>query len=110
MPIILVSWDSPNITLPELYSVVDQFDRVYLELTESANELANQISEKVHCEYSTYISDLTSDKDPKETWTGLIDRIGEIKRGNILIVSRQSFFRAVGHDVSEWEPLSLQGF
>jgi hypothetical protein len=110
MPIILVSWDSPNTTLPELYTVVDQFDRVYLELTESANELVNQISEQVHCEYSTYISDLTSDKDPKETWSTLMERIGQIKRGNILVVSRQSFFKAVGHTVSEWEPLSLQGF
>jgi len=110
MPIVLISHDSPNTTLPELYSVVPHFDRVYLELTESANELLNQIGENVVYDYSTYISEFTSTQDPKQTWSKLLDKISEIKRGNILVISRQDFFKAAGYDVTEWEPLSLQGF
>jgi len=110
MPVALVSWDSQNKTLHELCSVVDKFDRVYVEANESANQLLNTISETVECASTMYITDLSSDDLASESFQRLFEKFSEIKTGNILIISHQSFFQSAGHTVNEWQPLSLQGF
>ena len=110
MPVALVSWDSVNKTIGELGDLVDKFDRVYLELNESANELLNKISETIYCEHSMYITELSNDSNASQSLQAIFKKFNDLKSGNVLIISHQSFFRSAGHIVSEWQPLSLESF
>lgn len=110
MPVALVSWDSVNNTIGELNGLVDKFDRVYLELNESANELLNKISETIYCEHAMYIAELSKDSNASQSLESIFKKFSHLKSGNVLIISHQSFFRSAGHIVSEWQPLSLESF
>jgi hypothetical protein len=107
MPVVLLSWDSTNDNLEELFSVVDKFDLVYLELSEDANSLYNLVRDRIQCVHTFYISDLSSSDDASEKLKKIFNRFTDLKTGNVLIISHQDFFQKAGHAVAEWQPLSL---
>jgi hypothetical protein len=107
MPVVLISWDSANKTQYEITSVVDKFDLCYIENRKEALALFNNISYDVKCEQTFIINDLGKDHDALNVIKTLYDRFTELKSGNVLIISHQSFFKTLNIDVEEWQPRSL---
>jgi len=110
MPVIFVSYDSENKKLRELDDLIDKFDYVYLEQDQRADNLYDIISDRITCDHSFYITDLNNDEYAAEKMANLFRLFSDVKTGNILIISHQSFFQAVGQEVAEWQPVSFQCF
>jgi len=109
MPVILVSCDTENTKLHELFDM-DKFDYVYMENTEEAEDFLDALSCYVPHDHVYYLSDLKTDVFAVEKMKSLFRRFDHVKTGNVLIISHQSFFQSVGLDVTEWQPLAFQSF
>lgn len=109
MPVILVSCDTPNQNLHELFGM-DKFDYVYMEQSPEAEDILDLLSNHVPSDHALYCPDLNTHNFALEKMKSLFRRFDHVKTGNVLIISHQSFFQAVGLDVTEWQPLAFQSF
>jgi hypothetical protein len=109
MPVILVSCDTPNQNLHELFDM-DRFDYVYMEQSPEAEDFLDALSCYVPHDRVYYLSDLKTDVFALEKMKSAFRRFDHVKTGNVLIISHQSFFQAAGLDVTEWQPLAFQSF
>jgi len=109
MPVILLSCDTVNIKLHELFDM-DKFDYVYMEQSPEAEDIHDRLSDYVPSDHTLYCPDLNTHNFALEKMKSLFRRFDHVKTGNVLIISHKSFFQAVGLDVTEWQPLAFQSF
>jgi hypothetical protein len=109
MPVILLSCDAPNQNIHELFEM-DRFDYVYMEQSPAAEDLHDLLSNHVPSDRAVYCPDLNTDNFGTEKMKSLFRRFDDVKSGNVLIISHQSFFQALGLDVAEWQPLAFKSF